>query len=593
MPLTINFGRFVKRKINEFIERIKDKEGLLDNNDIRKEFNNKNYGILKKEGLNFLIKEFKTFNQKKAFESILLINIGYLSYNRTSNIFIEDIDFMNFIIKNLIPSDEYMDYGFISLHLLLNIYVKYERSIQGYNNYFFKELIKEISDHNKEKLYQKIIEGVIEKKKIKKNPNKYFETLNKYLTTDYESINEITYNLFFDKIFKADIELLKKFEKKFLEFIESNILHIFQKENVFTIFKHIYINLYNGESELFKKIDIYLQENIDKVEFLEKILDFISNFMPGNGSHPFYKKFYKKYFNLSYQLKEQRNFHALGSLWNLFNIHGLKDPETGELMDRNYFKQLLNDFKIVLHSGESKLFNARYMELEELVGDRPKIKPIKIFKKTKKIIIEIKGIQNSRPNEFHSNHPEYDNELNKQLKQLDFWNLNSPLSKNAETWLEIIGKYFDLLRIFYDRKELFREPAQNWRDERKNMNPWMSWILTLIFQNRHKDHTLVSDGDSDHWVDEIPIEDKLLRTREKLNKDNIIEEKYNMEKNQVLREAGKSGYVIFEIADIRDEIKTNELPALPLKKCFQIFYENDIWIAVFIFQAFTETPSKA
>ena len=125
------------------------------------------------------------------------------------------------------------------------------------------------------------------------------------------------------------------------------------------------------------------------------------------------------------------------------------------------------------------------------------------------------------------------------------------------------------------------------------MNHWMSKILRIYFHNRLRDGTLVSDGDSDHWIDDIPIEDKLLRTSEKLGTDTLIEEKYNKEKKQVFREAGKVSFGILEIADIREEIKNNKIPALPLKKCFKIEYENHTWIAVFLFQAFTKPPSRA
>ena len=71
-----------------------------------------------------------------------------------------------------------------------------------------------------------------------------------------------------------------------------------------------------------------------------------------------------------------------------------------------------------------------------------------------------------------------------------------------------------------------------------------------------------------------------------------IEEKYQKHKKQILREGGSSGCIILILADIREEIKSNKYHAKIPKKCFKIFFENDIWIAVFLFQAFTKTPSK-
>jgi hypothetical protein len=107
-----------------------------------------------------------------------------------------------------------------------------------------------------------------------------------------------------------------------------------------------------------------------------------------------------------------------------------------------------------------------------------------------------------------------------------------------------------------------------------------------------KDKSGVSGGDSDHWIDEIPIEDKLLKTEENLDHKNILEEIYNKHKGQIFREAGKSGFGILCIADIRGKIKNNTIAAFPLKKCFHVYYENNIWVAVFLLQAFTGTPSK-
>jgi hypothetical protein len=137
-------------------------------------------------------------------------------------------------------------------------------------------------------------------------------------------------------------------------------------------------------------MDNYLEKNIENIGFFSKLIDLINNFMPKNFSHSFYKKFYKNYFNLSYQLKEQRKFYELGLLWNGFNIYSLKDSENEELFDKEYFKKLIDDFKIIFHSGESTLFNAIYMELEELLNLRPMTKPTMLLENSKEPAIEVK-----------------------------------------------------------------------------------------------------------------------------------------------------------------------------------------------------------
>ena len=72
----------------------------------------------------------------------------------------------------------------------------------------------------------------------------------------------------------------------------------------------------------------------------------------------------------------------------------------------------------------------------------------------------------------------------------------------------------------------------------------------------------------------------------------IIEEKYEKEKRQIIREGILSGFQILIIADIRDEIKENKTLAKKVPECFKVFYEGGYWTAAFLFQAFTDPPSN-
>jgi hypothetical protein len=389
LPLNINFGNVVRRETKKFLDDIEKAVNLLENDKILKEFKRNDLAILKKAGLPFLSKNFQSYNHKKKIDSIILINIGYLSISKKSGIQIKDLDFLEVII-NLLSSEDFFKYGLISFHLLLNRYVRYEKGIHGYNNFFFQELIKEIDETKRDFLYQMIIEGITNNKETEKNPNHFFEILDKHISTDYRNIGNLTYNLFFEKVFKINVDLLKKYKDPLFNLVESHISQIFQRDNVFTVFKHIYVNLYNEEIEIFQKMDNYLEKNIENIGFFSKLIDLINNFMPKNFSHSFYKKFYKNYFNLSYQLKEQRKFYELGLLWNGFNIYSLKDSENEELFDKEYFKKLIDDFKIIFHSGESTLFNAIYMELEELLNLRPMTKPTMLLENSKEPAIEVK-----------------------------------------------------------------------------------------------------------------------------------------------------------------------------------------------------------
>ncbi len=361
LPLNINFGNVARSEIKKFLNNIEKEGNLLENENVLKEFKRNDLTILKKEGLSYLINNLQSFNHKKKIDSIILINIGFLSITKNSGIQITDLDFLEFII-NLLSSEDFFKYGLISFHLLLNRYVRYEKSIQGYNNFFFQQLINEIDEIKRDFLYQMIIEGLSDNKEIEKNPDHFFEILDKHISTDYNNIGNLAYNLFFEKVFKTNVDLLKKYRDILFNLVESHISQIFQKDNVFTIFKHIYVNFYNKEEEIFQKIDDYLMKNIENIGFFSKIIDLINNFMPSNFSHSFYKKFYKKYFNLSYQFKNKRRFHELGLLWDGFNFHSLKDPKDGELIDKEYFKNLRDDFKIVLYSGEIHMRSIGYLK---------------------------------------------------------------------------------------------------------------------------------------------------------------------------------------------------------------------------------------
>lgn len=159
-------------------------------------------------------------------------------------------------------------------------------------------------------------------------------------------------------------------------------------------------------------------------------------------------------------------------------------------------------------------------------------------------------------------------------------------------WLRIIGKLFGLLRASAKDKGVLRERAQSWKSEEKDMSPWTNQWLEERFGKKHTIKPQISDGHSDHFIDNIALEDKLIRTNENLNNVNLIEEKYKKEKRQVKREGVMSGFQILLIVDIRTEVKEGKLDAIRIPKCFKIFYEEGYWTAAFLFQVFTKTPSN-
>ncbi|MFX1256501.1 MAG: hypothetical protein ACFFAN_01475 [Promethearchaeota archaeon] len=188
-------------------------------------------------------------------------------------------------------------------------------------------------------------------------------------------------------------------------------------------------------------------------------------------------------------------------------------------------------------------------------------------------------------------YPECFFQLKRQLKNLNFNEKYPILSPNGILWLKIIKKLIGLLRASAKEKGVLREKAQSWESEVKDMAPWTNKWLDERFGKKHTIKPQISDGHSDHFIDDITLEDKLLRSNEKLNVDNLIEEKYKKEKRQIKREGILSGFQILLIVDIRDEIKNNKVDAIRIPDCFKIFYEENYWTAVFLFQAFKDTPS--
>ncbi len=198
----------------------------------------------------------------------------------------------------------------------------------------------------------------------------------------------------------------------------------------------------------------------------------------------------------------------------------------------------------------------------------------------------------SNPIRVYTGYPEFDFELNSQLLELRFWEINKKLSSDAQLWLDCLGSLIFLLDQCYQHSNFFRDEAQSWDYEPRDMNPWMSNRLSILYRGELEDKKGVSDGDADHWIKDIPLEDKLVRASNITDIDQFMVYIYNKHKNQIFREAGRSGFGFFTVADIREEIKKGKLPNSPIKKCFKVFYENNCWIALFVFQAFTGTPSN-
>jgi hypothetical protein len=185
-------------------------------------------------------------------------------------------------------------------------------------------------------------------------------------------------------------------------------------------------------------------------------------------------------------------------------------------------------------------------------------------------------------------HENLDENLLLKLNNLGF--KNRQITSKHKSWLKIIKECFSMLRNFYDFRDSFRYIAKDWSDEKKDVNPFFASELKRRFGDGHVDNSRISDGDADHFVFSIPIEDKLIRTSENIQNRNPIIEKFEKHKKQFMREA-KEGFSVIFFADIRDEVIQGKIDAQPLQECFEIFNENSTWFVVFLFQAFQNSPS--
>ena len=366
----INFQNFTRKNIDSIIKKISQKEdGLLDEKEeIIQFFSIKNYG-LKKKVIDIIFKELPNYKLSKTLECLILINIGYVNSIEETK---ASIDFLNFIINQIEKEGKSRQYGIISLYLFLLHHSKYESSINGHNNYNFHLILKELDKAKQLNLLNVIIEGIIKNEEIYESIGNFFDKILKYIPSKYSSSKKLTYNMLFDVVFKNKPELLKLFKDSLYIFLKNNLDEIFQKDNVFTVFKHVYVDLYNEDEEIFTLLNNFLDKNLSDKKHLSKIVSLISNFMVHHWSHPFFRKHCEKYFQLLYKLKENWDIENLGTLLYHFKLGSLTLKETEKIINNRLFEKALEDFEIVYRSNESNMFNIAYQNLEKFVKEKIK-----------------------------------------------------------------------------------------------------------------------------------------------------------------------------------------------------------------------------
>ena len=129
MPENINFNRFAERKKSMLIRRTKQNiQNLLGDEMLSKHIKERKYSLQKEIILKTLIQEFNGSDAKVKPKIINAINIGFLSCSGTVPR-LQDKTFLSFIIEKLLASEEYYDYGLISLSFLLDGYSEFDTNL--------------------------------------------------------------------------------------------------------------------------------------------------------------------------------------------------------------------------------------------------------------------------------------------------------------------------------------------------------------------------------------------------------------------------------------------------------------------------------
>lgn len=132
------------------------------------------------------------------------------------------------------------------------------------------------------------------------------------------------------------------------------------------------------------------------------------------------------------------------------------------------------------------------------------------------------------------------------------------------------------------------------------MHEWFD----LKFRALKKEHEFITyhseadagGGECEHFINDIPIEDKIVDKSGHTNIGDFLKEQYKIHYPQVRRYAiGKqSKYAILLITDKREDIIKDEIRASSPNKCllFQYNKEDNLWCAVFAFQVIQKSPSQ-
>lgn len=187
-------------------------------------------------------------------------------------------------------------------------------------------------------------------------------------------------------------------------------------------------------------------------------------------------------------------------------------------------------------------------------------------------------------------------EITEHLKELGIVE-DEPEDVQDRTWKVLLNHIARLLLQTFNKQNSFHSKALKWKVE-KEMQEWFKDKCTDI--EEHDFITCHSEpeaggGKCEHFINKIPVEDKIVVISDTENIGEFLEEQYEIHYPQVRRYAiGKqSKYSILLITDKREEIINDKIRAASPNNCLLFKYdeEDKLWCAVFAFQVLQKSPA--
>lgn len=209
----------------------------------------------------------------------------------------------------------------------------------------------------------------------------------------------------------------------------------------------------------------------------------------------------------------------------------------------------------------------------DIMNFKEQIQPLLIYYDYNKNVLEI-STQN----------PRLDKKLNKYLYKFNFWKeINFTRSVS---WLKIVGILINLLSYNHSKSNTFNKIIRSLYSKRSENIPLMRNFLKKIFNSKFMKKSKMSNDCCKYMIESISIVDIVIRKTLVKDINTIREEIFKKYKTKIFGKFFKKKFNIICILKLCYEI-SDSIEIIPKEKSFKLYYKNNCWIAVFIFQIFS------